>query len=90
MELRKAQAAYRERQKESYGILVKHILAQGIVDVLRRDHFQEGRDTYVSASVRGRPIVSVDRIKLDDLDEEWRTHHYGYGYTRRSKLSEYQ
>ena len=54
MELRKAQAAYRERQKESYGILVKHILAQGIVDVLRRDHFQEGRDTCRPPSAAGR------------------------------------
>ncbi len=42
-ENRKALNAFRKRQKESYGILVRHITSQDIKDTLQRDHFQIGR-----------------------------------------------
>ena len=67
---RKAQAAYRKRQKESYGILTRHILATDIVDVLSRDHFQKGKDAYDSAVASG--VVAVDRLKLDEMDDDWK------------------
>ena len=66
----KAQAAYRKRQKESYGILTRHILAVDIVDVLSRDHFQNGHDAYNAAAATG--VVAVDRLKLDDMDDDWK------------------
>ena len=69
-ENRKALNAFRKRQKESYGILVRHITSQDIKDTLQRDHFQIGRDAYETARASG--LVAIDRLKLNDLNDVWR------------------
>ena len=70
-ELRKAQNAFRKRQKESYGMLLRHITSQDIKDTLQRDHFQEGRQAFTTAQASG--VVAIDRLKLKDLNAEWET-----------------
>jgi len=67
---RKATATFRRRQKESYSILTRHITSQEIVDVLTRDHFQDGRAAFLTTAGGGG--VAVDRLRLDDMDSEWR------------------
>ena len=53
----KAQAAYRKRQKESYGILIKHITARTITDTLTRNHFQDGRASFVALRATGQYVA---------------------------------
>ena len=75
----KAQAAYRKRQKESYGIVVKNITRKDITDTLTRDHFQNGRNAYTAA--RGMGVVAIDALRLKELDVDWDVisiiHHIG-------------
>ena len=49
-----AQTAYRKRQKESYGMLTRHITNTDIVEVLMRDHFQDGFAAYNAVIATGR------------------------------------
>jgi len=39
-------------------------------DVLARDHYQDGRAAYLAALAAGE--VAVDRLKLDELDQDWK------------------
>ena len=68
-ENRKAQSAFRKRQKESYGIVLRHITATDIKETLQRDHFQLGRDAFNTAQASG--LVPIDRLKLKQLNGEW-------------------
>ena len=67
----KAQAALRKRQKESYGIQTRHILRATITDELSRSHFQMGRAAFLAVRATGQ--VAVDRLRLDELDDDWKS-----------------
>ena len=46
-ELRKAQAARRRRQKDSYGLLTKHLLHKEHLQHITQNFFQDGRGAYL-------------------------------------------
>ena len=66
----KAQAAMRKRQKESYSMIVRHITSTTITDTLGRYHFQNGRAAFLAVQATG--TVAVDRLKLSELDDDWK------------------
>ena len=66
----RAAAARRKRQKESYGMQTKHITSKIITDEMSRSHFQRGRAAYLAVQATGR--VAVDRLRLDELDDDWK------------------
>ena len=57
-QLLKAQQARRKRQKESYGILAKHVTNKDITEDLQRNHFQDGRAAFLAIRASGQ--VAVD------------------------------
>ena len=68
-QLLKAQQARRKRQKESYGILAKHVTNKDITEDLQRNHFQDGRAAFLAIRASGQ--VAVDQLQLRELDKEW-------------------
>ena len=42
----KAQTKFRSRQKESYGMITKHVLDADHITEMRNSHFQQGYDAY--------------------------------------------
>ena len=56
----KATTAFRKRQKESYGMLTRHITNQDIVEALKKDHFQDGHAAY--NAVRADGNIAIDRL----------------------------
>jgi len=50
---------------------VRHITAPTLKDVLARDHYQQGRAAFLAAQAAGA-AVAVDRLKLDELDQDWK------------------
>ena len=65
----KAVAARRKRQKESYGIITRHLIARDIVTILTKNHFQDGEAAFTTVRTMG--AVAVDRLKLKELDDDW-------------------
>ena len=65
----KAAAAFRKRQKESYGLVTKHQLDPDHVSHMRLNHFQQGPDAwdYLVNSCR----TPVDALQLRQMDLDW-------------------
>ena len=68
-ELRKAQAARRKRQKDSYGLLTTHLLHKEHLQHITSNFFQNGRDTstYSCTTMLNALTQATDQIRLDDM-----------------------
>ena len=68
-ELRKAQASRRRRQKDSYGLLTKHLLHKEHLQHITQNFFQDGRGAYNYLDTALSQVT--DQIRLDAMDQQW-------------------
>ena len=61
--------AYRKRQKESYGILSRHVLDLDLVSAMRSDSFQLGFESFTN--LQHQCSIPIDMLRLRDLDRQW-------------------
>ena len=69
VERRKALAAQRKRQKESYAVLTKYITDPDWKLELKNNHFQQGRAAYLALAAAC--ATPVDALKLRQLNADW-------------------
>ena len=58
----KAVQARRKRQKESYGIIAKHITNKDITEDLQKTHFQDGHTAF--QAIRTSGTIAVDTLQM--------------------------
>ena len=68
-ELRKAQAAARRRQKESYSLLTMTMEVKTQVDYLRQNHFQDGRAAH--QYMRASMASAINRTEIRAMNRTW-------------------
>ena len=71
-QIQKAQAALLKRQKQSYGLLVKHLAGGAAADhitYMKQNHFQQG--LAAATYLRGMCQQPITRVKLRQLDNDW-------------------
>ena len=69
MQLKKAQASQRKRQKEAYSLLTTTMELKTQVDYLRNNHFQDGQAAY--AYMQGAMSSTINRTELRSMDRTW-------------------
>ena len=65
----KATTARLKRQKETYGMLTKHLLPVDLVENVTNAHFQDGYNAYLM--VRAQGFLRVDALKLRKLKADF-------------------
>ena len=68
-DLRKAQAAQRRRQKESYSLLTMTMEVKTQVDYLRQNHFQDGRAAFLYMD--GAMASAINRTEIRAMNRTW-------------------
>jgi hypothetical protein len=64
-----AAQAYRKRQKESYGILTRHVQDADLISAMRSNTFQLGFESFTNLQAQCR--IPIDMLRLRELERQW-------------------